>query len=571
MRFWFKKNSYIHHCIVIISSSIYKAIGVFVLLFAILEIGGNLYISKLTQNVTNEFNSGILNDMEHLKYQGDDLANNSELQEYVLAKDSENLTKLTKQEIQKRNIGLMGVTDSNGVLLSRTKSVGNLGNNVFLLNPVARLAGQGKKVQSIEATVGFDPRQIFLNTGRPIINNNKIIGVLTANYLTDDEYALNFSKKYLQNNTQLVFYNKNAGVYGNSFTDPEIRKIINSYFNTGSDWLQNGLSDKTVTIDNKSYFVKNIVFPGLEKSPGGALLFIPRQDYTILIYLIVTFITLYVFLYFAIRKHQHEHKNTNIWKFNIIILIISLIICLLSLSLLHIQNIRTLKLTKIPNILYNSTLRIQPEFGIYSLGYEQKFSIFVETGDEEINAVKMKLHYNPVQITINRVETSSSTCEYVIQNSIDSLNGEVNLTCGTTEINPTTGTLLIADLLLTPKKIGNFSLIFDTDETKVLAKDGLGTNVLRYSQSGSYNVDNFSNELFSTKSKNNKLRNFVVFSPTHPNQTRWYNSSSLKFVWLGPVGTDYIYKLDNTPLSAPTKKNIITGSELVLNTPGDGI
>ncbi len=125
----------------------------------------------------------------------------------------------------------MGVANKEGVILGRTLTTGKYGDNVFLSTPAGRVVIQGKSVQSIELT-GFG-NQICLTTARPILAQDEMIGALFANYLLDDTYASHVTKSYLSPGAAVVFYTKEYGVYGNSFTDKETRALVTSYFNSG--------------------------------------------------------------------------------------------------------------------------------------------------------------------------------------------------------------------------------------------------------------------------------------------------------------------------------------------------
>jgi hypothetical protein len=270
-------DPYIIHTGRSLLKALYMTLGAFLFLFVSFHIGTALYISNLTTSSTDFFQAGIAKDFAYLKEQGDAVANNELIQKYLITENHEGLLSLLQEEKKSRSIGLMGVANEGGIIVSRTLSTEVRGDNVFLTAPVGRVVAQGKSAESIELT-GFI-NQLFMTTGRPIVHDGEMIGALFANYLTDDSYANRFRDLYLPKNTEVVFYTKEYGVYGDSFKDKEIENLIKSYFNTGSEWIQNGSSDQTVSFsDGTVYFVRNIVFPGLEKSPGGALIFVPRID-----------------------------------------------------------------------------------------------------------------------------------------------------------------------------------------------------------------------------------------------------------------------------------------------------
>ncbi len=551
---------------------LYGTLGFFLFLFVLFHIGGALYASTIGAKSSGAFRAGIERDLAYLKEQGDQVANNNLLQEYLLAKDSEKLVALSKKEVAERNIGLMGVADDNGTLLSRTKSVGNLGNNIFLTNPVARLVAQGKSAQSVEATVGFDPRQIFLNTGRPIMRGGRMIGALTANYLTDDAYARRFRDTYLPGGVEVAFYNKNAGIYGDSFADEATRTRINSYFNSGSEWFQNGSSGKTISFSKDSfYLVENSVFPGLEQSPGGALLFIPRHDISSTTNILLAFLTVCVFVFYMSWQHLRSRGEERGWRYYVLFVAASVPVFILVLVALRLQTTGYLKLERVPYTLYNSTLRFQPEWGIYDIGFEQRFTIVVDTGDEPINAVEVGLVFDPGAVEIKALDVASSTCSYVIENSIDTKEGRAHLSCVIVNSGEENRSLSIVDVVAMPRRTGTFTLSFDSAETKVLANDGLGTNVLRMSQAGSYQVHNFDSTFFQNVSTTSAASSFVVFSPTHPNQGRWYNAPTARFVWLGKPGVVYAYELNNLPDTIPSNAHTTQIPKVDIPIPGDGI
>jgi hypothetical protein len=507
------------------------------------------------------FNVGIAQDKAYLKEQGDIISKNYTLINSLLNKDRNSLLEILKNEKDKRSIGLMGLADSEGVIIGRTLTVGKYGDNVFLTAPAGRVVAQGKSVQSIELS-SFN-NQIFMTTARPVMQDTTMIGALFANYLLDDTYTATFKNKYVSAGTEIVFYTKTYGVYGNSFTDPTTRKLVDSYFNTGSSWIKDGDSGKTIDFgDSRSYIVENVVFPGLEQSPGGALIFIPRKDISNFANTITAFFTFLVFLLLALRHHIHTPSEERGWRYYLIVSIFALIVFVLTFFILRTQNSGRLRLERIPYVLYNSTIHFQPESGIYNIGTEQHFSVVVDTGDEPINVVQIALKFDPDAVEMTSLNASTSTCSYIAENAINQEAGTASLVCGILNSKEGQQSISIADVTLVPRRIGTANLSFDTQETKILANDGLGTNVLRTSQDGSYRFDNFSTSTGIS---------FVVFSPTHPNESRWYNQKVAHFIWMGKTDAVYHYTLDTSPDTVPTNDHTLKGSSADITIPGDGI
>lgn len=566
-RFWHKQQTV--RMEISLLKAFYFTLGVGIFLFVLSHIGGALYASHLAARASGAFHDGITSDLAHLKKEGDELAKNDTIKEYVIARDTEKLVDFLKKEIIKRKIGLAGVTDSNGVVISRTKSVGVVGDNVFLVNAVGRIVALGGSAESVEDPFGFDPQQILLNTGRPIMRDNSMIGALFANYLADDSYAVRFRDAYLPRGVEVVFYNKEGGVYGNSFSDPDTRKLISSYFNSGSRWIQDGNSGETLSFANGDfYLVEDIIFPGLEKSPGGALLFIPRKDFSGAANLLTMLIILSTFIFVTLRHRPYSRREVQGWIYYIFFALASVLIAALSLSAFHLEKIGYLRLERIPYPLYNSTLRFQPESGIYDKDFEQRYSIVVDTGDESINAVQIGLIFDPEAVEMRLIDASGSACSYVVENIIDNHAGKGKLSCVILNSTEERDSLKIADVVLTPRRQGTFTLSFDDKETRVLANDGLGTDVLRVSQSGSYSVADFDQASSSTSTTAASL---VVFSPTHPNQSRWYNEKNVHFVWRSKPGAVYKYAFDSSPDTVPSDAYTTQDPSVVVPILGDGI
>ena len=77
----------------------------------------------------------------------------------------------------------------------------------------------------------------------------------------------------------------------------------------------------------------------------------------------------------------------------------------------------------------------------------------------------------------------------------------------------------VAEILIRPKQTGQINLTF-AQQSKVLANDGLGTNVLRQAVGGTFYA------------YNDESDQTVVLSSSHPNSERWYGSNSVRFVWM---------------------------------------
>ncbi len=544
--------------------ALYATLAFYAIVFVTVHIAGTFYNEQKAENERHKLSAGLTKDTARLMLAGDTIATHDSI---ISALNENNRTKLLaelKRELAVYPIGLMGVADKYGVVLARTLSPSKYGDNVFLTAPAGRVVSTGKPVSSIEMS-GF-ANQLFMTTARPVKNGGTMIGALFANYLLDNQYAAYFQETYMSPSTKVVFYTKNYGVYGNGFAGTPQEKIIESYFTTGSEWIASGLSGKTVFFDDgSSYIVENVIFPGLETSPGGALLFIPRADTTTKASIIIASITLLFFICLAIRIHR-KHREIRGPKYYRTLIIFSIPVFVLVFITFSLQNTNRTILRHVPYTLYNSTMHLQPNSGIYNIGSEQSFDISVETGDEAINAVQARLTFDPKAVTVKEISTTGSVCTYVIEDSIDPIAGTIDFSCAIIGDKGGQETARIATIITAPRTVGSFDLRFDDSHSKVLANDGLATNVLRTTENGSYRVGDFD----LTGVDKNK-RAFMVYSPTHPNQGRWYSNPTASFTWIGKTDAVYRYAFDTNPTTQPTNAETVTGNKATIDIPGDGI
>ena len=115
-----------------------------------------------------------------------------------------------------------------------------------------------------------------------------------------------------------------------------------------------------------------------------------------------------------------------------------------------------------------------------SISVGQAFSVElrVQTGPRSINAVGSLIKFNPLYLEVTNITTDSSFCSFYLDNTFDTIKGEVNVTCGAP--NPGfSGDSLVVHINMRAKLAGTTSLTLDRDQTNVLANDGKGTNILQ--------------------------------------------------------------------------------------------
>lgn len=213
---------------------------------------------------------------------------------------------------------------------------------------------------------------------------------------------------------------------------------------------------------------------------------------------------------------------------------------------------------QLPFAIYNSTLRFNPEFGVYNKRYAQDIQIVISPGGEAINAVQAVVKYDPSLIKVTDILFTNSFCDpgMVIEREIDNINGQVKIQCGLPNPGYSKPDGVVADLLVQPIKDGIFNLSFDPQNSRVLANDGLGTDVLRTATNGAYRVAINNAPVF-------------IFSPTHPNNSRWYNQKEIRFNWQRYFGYQYSYFF-GTSLADQTKATFTLWDNQTISVRDDG-
>lgn len=215
-------------------------------------------------------------DLEYLSEQGDTVAQNPSIATHLLNENYETLLAIMLSEKESRHIGLMGLTNAEGYIVTRTKSIASLGEHAFVTAPQGRaLAAGAPSVRSIEVS-SFDEHQVLMTTGRFIYSENAKIGALFANYLLDNDYAKKLQQQQLASaakQADIAFYTDVHGIYGSSFSDAGTAEAIQAYFTQAHIPDANNVS--FLTFDGQEYVVKNLRFKGLEGSHTGALIFLP--------------------------------------------------------------------------------------------------------------------------------------------------------------------------------------------------------------------------------------------------------------------------------------------------------
>lgn len=501
---------------------------------AIVEVAFQQALNDISKQREEIISAGLLNDA---------IRNN----------DLSRIAILIQAEVEKRNLGFIVITDKDGFVLERSGLSVQQGDNIFQTMIQGKSVALGQTVTVIDRSTRY-PLTAFSSSY--IFEQNKPIGSILVGRIFDTEYADYFQKEYLGAGGQIVFYTPQEGIVSDSFEDKAKTQLISSYFSLGSDLVAQNLAglSKEIKIENNYYVIRHIIFPGTEESPGGAFVFFPISHnlYSLfltgimtLLFIILLFILFYKFLNHHFKFCIHHKKYTLIFFLSAPFV---LFVAFYFATLIKLDN-SAIELRKSPYLIYNSTIKFEPDSDVISQFSEKTIAIKVFTGGEAINVVNAIVHYNTTTIAVLDISTKNSLCDpgLFIEKENNTEKGEIRIICGVPNPGFYDPVGTVAEITVQPLSAEPIYLDF-TEETQVLANDGLGTNVLRVATNGFYQVVR---QKFATADIISPL---PIFSPSHPNSNRWYNNKNIKLSWPKLLGGTYYYTLNHSPNSSAQDK-----------------
>ena len=187
-----------------------------------------------------------------------------------------------------------------------------------------------------------------------------------------------------------------------------------------------------------------------------------------------------------------------------------------------------------------ASLYLSPQTGKVFVGSTFDVSIFVNTGGNDVNAVKADIKFDPKKIQITNPSSGRSFISvWVAQPSFSNIQGQVSFQGGVPSPGINTSSGLVSTITFRAIAPGE-TVISVLNSSQVLLDDGKGTNVLGSIGQGIY-------EIVMPPPEGPR-----VFSPTHPDENKWYNNSSPSFSWEKEDGiTDFSYSIDNNFYTVP--------------------
>lgn len=448
------------------------------------------------------------------------------------------------------------IADAAGTALARSEVENARGDVVSVSTSWGRAFRAGLYAASF-ATGSAYP--LILVSSAPLRDADATVGALFARQIINNQFAEKFQQNYLDLFADVVFFDTRIGVIASSFSDQKggLKKQIESFI-VPTHVSKIEYIPERFRFGASSYYTATVPLPATESSfPGAMLIMVSIKDSAVAL-IFAAFATLFFLLFDLIlyRFVPWITRRQDVYSQEIAFASMLLVTAFVS-SWLTIHYSTPLPIRTLEPI-YNSTMSLSPETRIITAGSEFSVDLDLTTGGEEINAVEASVLYDPQTVVVKDVVMDHSFCPsaFVIERTFDNDAGIASVACVVPGgISPDSASVL-ATLVLEPRSVGAFSLRF-ASSTSVLANDGLGTNVLRETTDGSYSV------ISGTSS-------IALFSPTHPNSERWYNTTSVQFYWDEPEGeTADEYQLHSSIVPS-TEWATTTSTSVLIEAPGDG-
>lgn len=166
-----------------------------------------------------------------------------------------------------------------------------------------------------------------------------------------------------------------------------------------------------------------------------------------------------------------------------------------------------------------ASLYLSPNSGTFFVGSTFDVSVFLNTGGNNINAVRVDLKFDPKKVQIASPTAGKSFISvWVAQPVYSNVNGTASFQGGMPSPGINTSSGLVSTITFRAMVPGETVISF-SDSSKILLDDGKGTNVLSSLGRGVYRLTIPPPE------------GPEVFSPTHPDQNKWYGNNSPTLSW----------------------------------------
>lgn len=214
----------------------------------------------------------------------------------------------------------------------------------------------------------------------------------------------------------------------------------------------------------------------------------------------------------------------------------------------------------LPTQAAGASLTLSPAQGSYFVDSTFNVSILLNTGGAAINAVDAHLTFPAGLLQVVNPTVSQSFIQiWTAGPSYSNTDGTLSFQGGLPSPGITTSAGIVSTIEFRAKAAGSATIKF-TNDSKILANDGAGTNILTTKSPGTLTI-----QLAAPAGP-------TVNSPTDPDQTAWYRSRDVALTWeTTDKSTEFSEVLDQNPATVPGETTNVTTNQLTTAVKNDGI
>ncbi len=188
-----------------------------------------------------------------------------------------------------------------------------------------------------------------------------------------------------------------------------------------------------------------------------------------------------------------------------------------------------------------ATLRLSPSAGSFILGSTFDVSVVLNTQDVPVNAVEVELFFPADKLQIANPSLGKSIVGiWATPPSYSNQQGRIYFVGGIPSPGVNTSEGIVQSFTFRVIAPGEGRVTFGKTNTSVLANDGLGTDVLKQTSPADF-------KFILPPSQGPE-----VFSPTHPEQGKWYNDPNPILKWTATSQSQgFSYSIDHNSNSIP--------------------
>ncbi|MDO8430256.1 MAG: cohesin domain-containing protein [bacterium] len=207
-----------------------------------------------------------------------------------------------------------------------------------------------------------------------------------------------------------------------------------------------------------------------------------------------------------------------------------------------------------------ATLRLTPAIGSFILGSTFDVSVIMNTNNVPINTIEAELNFPADKLQIANPSLGHSIVQiWASPPTFSNREGRIYFIGGIPSPGINTSEGVVQSFTFRVVAPGEAKISFGKN-TSVLANDGLGTDILKQTSPAEFKL------LLPP------LQGPDVFSPTHPEQGKWYRDPNPILKWSASSNSSgFSYLIDHSPNTAPPASVMATSSEATFDNLESGI